>query len=141
MSIRFPSTEFFEAIKERVADDPDCLGPVDDCEAYCGFEIGDRLTVVEFDGRQCAAVVNGGNLIDLEFVLAGPTEVWIDMISAISKQGGADREHTLGELIDTGALAIRTEASDGEALARSALGFLQAFFDQAKNLDLQFEHA
>lgn len=139
MSVRFPSSEFFEALKDQIADDPDCMGPVGDCEAYCGFAVGDRLTVVEFDGRQCVAVVNGGNPIDLDFVVAGPTEAWNDMISAILKHGGADPEHTLEALIETSALEIRTEAPNGPELARAALGFLQAFLDQAKNLDIQVE--
>lgn len=139
MSVRFPGSELFEALQQRIADDPDCMGPVDDCEAYCGFVIGERLIVVEFDGRQCAAVVNGGNLLDLDFVLAGTSETWKEMISAILKHGGADREHTLEALVETGGLEIRSEALDGPELGRAALGFLQAFLDQAKHLEVQFD--
>ncbi|MBW2385780.1 MAG: hypothetical protein JRG92_19280 [Deltaproteobacteria bacterium] len=139
MSVQFPRPEFFEALRQRVADDPDCMGSVDDCEAYCGFVIGERLIVVEFDGRQCVAVVNGGNLLDLDFALAGTPETWQEMISAILKHGGADREHTLETLIETNGLEIRSEAPDGTELARAALSFLQAFLDQAKHLEVQFE--
>lgn len=138
MSVRFPSPEFFEALKQRVADDPECMGAVGDCEAYCGFAIGDQLIVMEFDGRQCSAVVNGGNLLDLDFVLAGPPETWNEMISAIVKHAGADREHTLEALVQTGDLEVRSEATDGPELARAALGFLQAFLDQARHLEVQF---
>ena len=138
MSVYFPSPEFFGALKQRVATDPDCMGSVDDCEAYCGFAIGERLIVVEFDGRGCAAVVNGGNTLDLDFYLAGPPEVWTEMVSAILKHGGADDEHTLKAFIRTGALEIRSELPDGPDLARDALDFLQAFFDQAKHLEVQF---
>jgi hypothetical protein len=138
MSVSFPSPQFFEALKQRVADDPECMGTVDDSEAYCGFAIGDQLIVMEFDGRKCAAVVNGGNLLDLDFVLAAPPETWNDMISAILKHGGADREHTLEALVQTGDLEVRSEATDGPELARAALGFLQAFLDQAKHLEVEF---
>jgi hypothetical protein len=138
MSVRFPSPQFFEALKQRVADDPECMGAVDDCEAYCGFAIGDQLIVMEFDGRQCAAVVSGGNPLDLDFVLAGSPETWNDTVSAILKHGGADREHTLETLVQAGDLEVRSEASDGPELARAALGFLQAFLDQAKHLEVQF---
>lgn len=139
MSVRFPSTEFFEALKKHVETDPDCMGSVAECEAYCGFQIGNRLTVVEFDGKQCVAVVNGGNPIDLDFVISGAPETWHDLISAISKNADVDEKNSLRALLKANSLEIQTEAPDGESLADAALDFLQAFLEQAKSLEIEFE--
>jgi hypothetical protein len=141
MSVRFPSPEFFEALAQWVSDDPEAMGSVDDCEAYCGFMIDDRLIVTEFDGQQCAAVVDGGNLLDLDFVLAGTPEAWKEMVAAIVAHTGADPDHTLAALIESGVLEIRTEIPNGAELAHAALDFLQAFLNQAKHLEVDFDSA
>ncbi len=136
MSVRSPSPKFFEALKDWIAEHPESIEHAADCEAYCGFAIGDSLIVMEFDGRCCVAVVQGGNLLDLDFVLAGSPETWAAVISDILKHGGAD-DYTLEALIENGEIEIRSEADDGEKLAHDALGFLQAFLDQAQHLEVQ----
>jgi hypothetical protein len=138
MSVSFPSLEFFQSLKDQLSADPECSKAVDPSEAYCGFLIGDALYVVEFDGRECVAVVHGGNLLDLDFVLAAPKEIWSKAVAAIV-DGGASGDSSLERLIDQGALEIRSEMDDGQELGRAALGFLQVFFDQARHLDVKFE--
>jgi hypothetical protein len=137
MSVMFPSMEFFNALKDALAADPDATSAAEPSEAYCGFAIGDMLFVVEFDGRQCAAVVHGGNPLDLDFILSAPREVWDSFIAAII--GNADgSDGDLAKRIEQGAIEIRSEVDDGPQLASEALGFMQAFFDLAKRLDVKF---
>ena len=138
MSVSFPSLEFFQSLKDQLSADPACSEAVDPSEAYCGFAIGDALYVVEFDGRECAAVVHGGNPLDLDFVLAAPKEVWEKAIAAIGR-GEAGGDSSLERLIEQGALEIRSEMDDGQELARAALGFVQVFFDQARHLEVKFD--
>lgn len=130
MSVLFPSVAFFQALQKKVAEDPTTLTELGPCEAYCGFGVGDRLFVLEFDGRECAAVVSGGNLLDLDFVVRGPEQAWKDVLSGAG---------SLAEQIDTGALEVITEADDGTELARAALPFLQGFFDLTEGLNIDFE--
>lgn len=137
MSVVFPSLEFFESLRAELSADPASTLGVDPSEAYCGFAIGDSLYVVEFDGRECAAVVHGGNPLDLDFVLAAPREVWKRAVAAITDEG-AGGDSSLEQLIEQGAIEIRSEVDDGQELARAALGFVQLFFDQAKRFRVKF---
>ncbi len=137
MSVVFPSLEFFESLRAEFSLDPGSTLDVDPSEAYCGFAIGDSLYVVEFDGRECAAVVHGGNPLDLDFILAAPREVWKRAVAAITDEG-AGGDSSLEQLIEQGAIEIRSEVDDGQELARAALGFIQLFFDQAKRFRVKF---
>lgn len=137
MSVVFPSLEFFESLRAELSADPASTLGVDPSEAYCGFAIGDSLYVVEFDGRECAAVVHGGNPLDLDFILAAPREVWKRAVAAITDEG-AGGDSSLEQLIEQGAIEIRSEVDDGPELAREALGFIQLFFDQAKRFRVKF---
>ncbi len=137
MSVLFPSLEFFESLRAQLSADPECSKIVGPSEAYCGFAIGDSLYVVEFDGRECTAVVHGGNPLDLDFILAAPREVWKEAVSAIV-EGSVGSDPILERLIDEGAIEIRFEVDDGSELARAALGFVQLFFDQARHFEVKF---
>jgi hypothetical protein len=137
MSTPFPSLQLFEALKKRVESDPAGMAGVPPCDAYCGFAIGDTLIVLEFDGQACAAVANGGNTLDLDFFLSAPPEVWRETFDNIHSTGGADENHTLEALIESGRVALRSENEGGEDTGRAALEFLQAFLDQSKALDLE----
>lgn len=112
---------------------PGCTASLDPCEAYCGFAIDQYLYIFEFDGRQCVAVINGGNELDLDFIVAGPTSAWRKIIEAL-EESNSDTGTTLPTLIEQGALEIRTTDDEGPELARAALPFLQIFLEQARGL-------
>ena len=136
MSVHFPSLEFFEALKKRLEEDAGSMADVEPSEAYCGLEIGDRLFVLEFEGHECVAAVPGGNPIDLDFVLAGSTDVWQ---TAVQSAAEGEAQNTLTELVERGKLEIQSEDLDGNELARGALPFLEAFLGLAKGFELDFE--
>jgi hypothetical protein len=71
-----PSAEFFRSLQEAMDRDPTCTEHLEPSEAYCGLAIDQRLFVLEFDGRRCAGIAPSGNELDLDFVVAGPAEVW-----------------------------------------------------------------
>jgi hypothetical protein len=129
MSLLFPSLEFFRTLQKGLAENPSCTENVPPSEAYCGFSVDDQLFVFEFDGRECAAVVSGGNPIDLDFVLAGSSECWKEVIA----HGEA---RPLAEFIESESIRIESEGDDGSELARAALPLLQSFLDQAQGLDV-----
>ncbi len=129
MSVVFPSLEFFRTLQKGLAENRSSTEDVPPSEAYCGFSVDGQLFVVEFDGRECAAVVSGGNPIDLDFVLAGPRESWHEAIA----HGDA---RPLAELVESKAIRIASEADDGPELARAALPMLQIFLDQAQGMDV-----
>jgi hypothetical protein len=128
---------FFQALQKAVADDPTALTDLGPCEAYCGIACGDRLVVLEFDGRECAAVVSGGNPLDLDFVLRGSEQVWKGLVSSLAS-GASEPAGSLAHQIEAGALEVESEADDGAELARAALPFLQGFLGLTRGLDVDF---
>ncbi len=136
MNVRFPSLEFFEALKKRLEEDAGSMADVEPSEAYCGLAIGDRLFVLEFEGHQCVAAVHGGNPIDLDFVIAGSIGIWQEAVQSVAM---GETRNTLTELVEKGRLEIQSEDPDGNELARGALPFLEAFLGQAKGFELDFE--
>ena len=139
MSIVFPSSEFFRSLQESLERDPTCTEAVEPSEAYCGFAIDDRLYVLEFDGRTCAGATSGGNELDLDFVLAGPSAVWRRVLEALaSDEADVIAGATLPALVEEGALEIRSQDEDGPSLARAALPFLQVFLERARGLEIAY---
>jgi hypothetical protein len=135
MSVPFPSRDFFAALQESLNADPACTGHLPGNEAYCGFAIDEQLFVLEFEGHECSAVVSGGNELDLDFVVAGPAEVWRGAIEAVE-----DQKDVLGlpKLVKSGALEIRSLGDDGLEMARETLPFLQVFLEHSRGLEVQF---
>lgn len=129
MTVAFPSTEYFRALQAGL-EDPTTTEGLAPSEAYCGFRIDSSLFVLEFDGLVCSAVVSGGNPIDLDFVVGGALEAWKRAVGACPE--GPRR---LDQLLSDGELAIETDADDGEDLAKAALPMLQAFLDQARDVE------
>ena len=140
MSIVFPSSEFFRALQDGMEKEPECTEGLDPSDAYCGFAIDDRLYVFEFDGRTCAGAMSGGNELDLDFVVAGPSAVWRRALDGLAA-GGAETaaSATLPALVEEGALEIRSQDEAGPALADAALSFLQVFLERARGLDLTYD--
>ncbi len=138
MGVSFPSVAFFQALQNKVADDPKALTDLGPCEAYCGIAVGDRLFVLEFDGRKCAAVASGGNPLDLDFVLRGSDQAWEGLVSSLAS-GGSEPAGRLAEQIEAGALGIAAMDEEGVKLAHAALPFLQGFLALTRGLDVEFE--
>lgn len=131
MSIAFPSLDFFNRLKEGMAEEP--AQGVPESDAYCGLVVDDLLFVVEFDGDRCSAVAQGGNLLDLDFALAAPAETWRELLRSMrAGDGHADLE----ALLDGGRLEIQGENEDGPERARAALPMIQAYLEQSRALDL-----
>lgn len=138
MGVAFPGLDFFKALQDEAKTNPGGLADLGPCDAYCGFNIGDRLFVLEFEGHECGAVVSGGNPLDLDFVLRGSESAWRGLVESLAKSGGADATGRLADQIEAGALEITTEADDGLDLARAALPFLQGFLELTQRLEVDF---
>ena len=133
----FPSLSFFTHLQESMNANPEGSSHLDPNEAYCGFAIDTDLYVFEFDGRGCAAVVPGGNELDLDFVVAGPRSGWRELLEAAREPDGD--KGTLGDFVARGILELRS-ADEGELpTARDALPFLDVFLSHARDLDVSFD--
>jgi hypothetical protein len=137
---KFPSVEWFEAIKDLVNADSEYkrLGTFD---SKVGIKVGDALLEITFEAFECAGVreIEEADLQDVDFWLEQSPEAWQEMLEDIKKNGSAG----LGQTLNTIDLNIP------EGFARSHDGYrrdafyrfnqsLQHFFDSSSKIDTEF---
>jgi hypothetical protein len=137
---KFPSVEWFEAVKEIVNNDEAFkrLGTVD---ATVGIKVGDQLFEVTFEAFDCTGVreIQEHELRDLDFWLEQSPEEWQEMLENIKQHGAADLQYTLNTI----------DLNRPEGFARSFDGYrrdafyrfnqsLQHFFDASAQLQTEF---
>ena len=137
---KFPSVEWFEAVKDLVNQDEEFrrLGTID---ALVGVKVGDKIYQLTFEAFECTEVkeIGENDLRDLDFWLEQSPEEWKEMLDVIKQNGSADLQHTLNTL----------DLNKPEGLARSFDGYrrdafyrfnqsLQHFFDTSSKIDTEF---
>ena len=137
----FPSVDWFEALRDRVLDDPEwrAFGMMD---CAMGVNVGERTIKVVFDGfeiPEIADVSAAPDEADLDFTLVMAEDRWREMIENIQSNGHADLHHTLNT-ID---LESPEELAKGEDYNRRDLFYrfnqtLQDFFDASSSLETTF---
>ncbi len=137
----FPSVDWFEALRDRVLDDPQwrAFGMMD---CAMGVKAGERTIKVVFDGfeiPEIADVSAAPEEADLDFTLVMTEARWREMIENIQSNGHADLHHTLNT-ID---LESPEELAKGEDYNRRDLFYrfnqtLQDFFDASSSLETTF---
>jgi hypothetical protein len=140
----FPSTEWFDAVKNIVNQDPAFRhnGTID---TVVGVKVGGKIYELTFEAFECAGVreVAEHDLRDMDFWLEQDYDAWKAMLENIKQNGKADLSHTLNT-VDL--------SMPGEGLARSHDGYrrdafyrfnqsLQDFFDASAKIDTQFAAA
>jgi hypothetical protein len=136
----FPSTEWFNSIREIVNKDPNFrqLGTVD---AIVGVKVGSKIFELTFEAFECTGVREAGenDLRDMDFWLEQSYDQWKDMLENIKKNGAADLTHTLNTI----------DLSMPEGFARSHDGYrrdafyrfnqsMQDFFNASSRIDTKF---
>ncbi len=137
----FPSTDWFEALREVVIKDPEwrAFGMMD---CAMGVNVGDSTIKVVFDGYdipEIADVSDDPDDADLDFTLVMPPARWREMLENIQSNGHADLHHTLNT-ID---LETPEELAKGEDYTRRDLFYrfnqtLQDFFDASSHIETTF---
>jgi len=137
MAVRFPSLEFFQALKQRTVDDKARFEKLGYCDTTFGVRIGDELYGVAFEVYECLRVWRAADASELDFVLEAPPELWREMIRAILANRGADAAHTLNTLSHVGdRMKLVAQDAEGEDKYYRFMASLQEFFDQAHNLEV-----
>jgi hypothetical protein len=143
--LRFPSTEWFAALKSGMEQAPERyrqLGTVDivlvakiDGADHELFEIG-------FEGYRCTGVRALASIADAKpgaVVLEGDAATWREMIEATRRNGKADLPHTLNTLTiaDTPMRVSGASQLDVDRFYRYQ-ETLQEFFDEASSIETSF---
>ncbi|MFQ5416138.1 MAG: hypothetical protein ACE5FL_03710 [Myxococcota bacterium] len=137
MAIKFPSLDFFEALKKRTTEDVHTFEKLGYCDTSFGLRIGDTLYTVRFEVYECVEVSSGGDPTELDFVLAASESIWCEMIRNILESGGADAAHTLNTLSHLGdQMQIEYDDPEGHDRFYRFMASIQEFFDQARHLDV-----
>lgn len=139
----FPSTEWFEAVREIVNRDENYrrLGT---CDATVGIKVPDlgRYYIITFEAFEVAGVreVSEIEAENSDFWLEMPYARWKEMLQNIKTNGKADLHHTLNTL----------DLEDPQGVARSHDGYrrdafyrfnqtFQYFFDASAKIETEFE--
>lgn len=146
MPVSFPSLAFFEALKQRVDENPEKFEKLGVCDTTFGVSIRrdgkTELYSVTFDVYECVEVASlaGPGERELDFVLEADAAVWREMLASIREQGAAAAEHTLNTLSHLGdRMQVVYEDPEGHDKFYRFMSTLQAFFDEAAHVDFRFE--
>jgi hypothetical protein len=144
--VRFPSVEFFEALRGLVNADQDRfrrLGTVDmTLVASIGYPGHIERYAIEFAGYRCTGVrklaLNEPAPKDA-IILEGAYPAWREMVEDIVRNGGADLEHTLNTLtlLDDPMRVVADNQLDVDLFYRYQQN-LQDFFDAAAHVPISF---
>jgi hypothetical protein len=138
VAVRFPSLEFFQALKQRTVDDKARFEKLGYCDTTFGVRIGPELYGIAFEVYECLRVWQAADASELDFVLEGPPELWREMIAAIVRNKGADAAHSLNTLSHVGdRMKLVSHDAEGNDKFYRFMASLQEFFDQARNLDVE----
>jgi hypothetical protein len=141
---RFPSVEWFDDVSRAYSADRERVRRLGYVEATMGVLVKDGAGsggfVLEFSGYGPGSVRAVADPVPLcDFTIAGPLQVWREMLENIASNGAADLDHTLNRLTMAG-VPLRVLSQDQ---LRQDLFFrfnqsFQAFFDASAAVQTQF---
>ena len=145
MAITFPSTGYFEALKQRMATEQDKfrrLGFIDTTFAVRVAQNGRlRNFILEFEVFELKSVreVSEIDPKQVDFIIEGDAAVWREMIENIRRNGEADTSHDINTLAHFGdRLHISYDDPDGHDKLYRFMESIQEFFDLTSKLDVSF---
>jgi hypothetical protein len=145
MAIKFPSTEYFIALKDQMSAEQARfrhLGFVDTTFGVAVIQNGlSRNFVLAFEVFELKDVdeVEQLDLAQLDFAIEGEFSVWREMIENIKRHGEADTTHDLNTLAHFGeALKISYVDPEGHDKLYRFMESIQEFFDLSSKLEVTF---
>ena len=145
MAVKFPSTEYFNALKNQMAAEQARfrrLGFIDTTFGVSVVQNGaSRNFVLAFEVFELKNVdeVSQLDLRQLDFAIEGDFAVWREMIANIKRHGEADTAHDLNTLAHFGeALKISYEDPEGHDKLYRFMESIQEFFDLSSKVAVTF---
>jgi hypothetical protein len=145
MAVSFPSTEYFKALKEKMAADQERFRRLGFIDTTFGVRIGHngkaRNFILEFevfelkDAREVEAI----DPKKVDFTIEGDTGVWREMIENILRNGEADTSHDINTLAHFGEqLKVVYDDPDGHDKLYRFMESIQKFFDLSSKVEVRF---
>jgi hypothetical protein len=145
MTARFPSTQFFNALKEQMAAEQarfTRLGFIDTTFGISVVQNGaTRHFVLVFEVFELKGLLEVAklDLSQLDFAIEGDLAVWREMIENIKRHGEADTAHDLNTLAHFGeALKVSYADPEGHDKLYRFMESIQEFFDLSSRVEVTF---
>ena len=145
MAVSFPSTEYFKALKEKMATDQERFRRLGFIDTIFGVRVGHngkaRNFVLEFEVFELKEVreVEAIDPKKVDFTIEGDAGVWREMIENILRNGEADTSHDINTLAHFGEqLKIVYDDPDGHDKLYRFMESIQKFFDLSSKVEVRF---
>lgn len=145
MAVSFPSTDYFNALKDRMVADQERFRRLGFIDTTFGVRIGHngktRNFILEFEVFELkdAREVDSIDPKKVDFVIEGDADVWREMIENIHRNGEADSSHDLNTLAHFGEqLKIVYDDPDGHDKLYRFMESIQRFFDLSSKVEVRF---
>jgi len=145
MAVKFPSTEFFNALKEQMAAEQARFMRLGFIDTTFGMSIAHNGAshnfVLAFEVFELKDVHEAAqlDLAQLDFAIEGDLAIWREMIENIKRHGEADTAHDLNTLAHFGeALKISYADPEGHDKLYRFMESIQEFFDLSSRLEVIF---
>ena len=145
MTVKFPSCEFFNLLKEQMAAEQARFRRLGFIDTSFGISVahssGARNFVLAFEIFELKDVneVSELDLGRLDFAISGDLAVWREMLENIQRHGEADTAHDLNTLAHFGdALKVSYAEPEGHDKLYRFMESIQEFFDLSSKLEITF---
>jgi hypothetical protein len=142
--MRFPSTEWFQAVQKAAEAERTKFRRIGFCDATVRLDVRGpraRSFVLTFEdyGMTSVREVAADSAADADFSLSGDEAVWREMIRNVRAEGEADLEHTLNQLQLPGLLELGASDQLRADLFYRYNQTFQEFFNQAARVPTEFD--
>ncbi|HTR62411.1 MAG TPA: hypothetical protein VMH37_11965 [Candidatus Binataceae bacterium] len=145
MSVTFPSTEYFGALRDKMAAEQEKFRRLGFIDTTFGIKVGSngkaRNFVLEFEVFELKDVreVDSIDPKKVDFTIEGDARVWQEMIENIHRNGEADSSHDINTLAHFGEqLKVVYDDPDGHDKLYRFMESIQKFFDLSSKVDVRF---
>ena len=145
MAVKFPSTEYFNALKEGMAAEQARFKRLGFIDTTFGIGVAQNGAsqnfVLAFEVFELKDVsqVEQLDLSQLDFAIEGELAVWREMIENIQRHGEADTAHDLNTLAHFGeALKVSYADPEGHDKLYRFMESIQEFFDLSSKVEVTF---
>ena len=145
MSLRFPSREFFEALRDAMRAERERFSRLGFFDTTFGIRVlpegpGEAAEfVLAFEVFDCVSVAEGLSGVETDFVAEGSFSAWREMLDNIHALGAADTAHSFNTLTHFGErLSLRYDDPDRHDKAYRFAESIQEFFDLSARLDFDY---
>ena len=145
MAVSFPSTEYFKALKEKMAAEQERFRRLGFIDTTFGVRVGRngkaRNFVLEFEVFELKDVreVEAIDPKKVDFTIEGDAPVWREMIENILRNGEADTSHDINTLAHFGEqLKVVYDDPDGHDKLYRFMESIQKFFDLSSKVEVRF---